>query len=264
MGFLWAAYRFSWSVMGFLFLGKNLWDWLQLLIIPLVLAFGALGINQVNMRTEREIAQRRYDQDQQIALDKQREDLLQSYLDRMSELLLDKKLRISQPDEEVRNIARVRTISTLIQLDAKRVGYVFAFLREAGLMNRSNLILSLDNANLANVKWDHSNLRKADLSGADLSGADLSGAKLNGAKLNGAKLNGANFLLANLSGADLRDADLSQANFRYADLSRTDLRYADLSRTDLRYADLRGARLKDAIIEKEKLSTEQRALAIWT
>ena len=52
----------------------------------------------------------------------------------MSELLLDKHLR-SSPNEEVRNVARVRTTTILFQLDARRIGYVFSFLREAGLMS---------------------------------------------------------------------------------------------------------------------------------
>ena len=71
---------------------KTLWDWLQLLIIPLVLAVGALLFNFANSSTEqkianqriledRQIAAQRYKNDQQIALDKQREDHLQVYLD---------------------------------------------------------------------------------------------------------------------------------------------------------------------------------------
>src|SRR5260370_34381068 len=123
--------------------GKTLWDWLQLLIIPLVLAVIALLFNHATTRTEQkiateryeqdkeiasrhyhqdqQIAARRYEDDQRIALDKQREDLLQTYLDRMSELLLEKNLRLSQPDTEVRNVARVRTITILFQLDARRI-----------------------------------------------------------------------------------------------------------------------------------------------
>jgi hypothetical protein len=87
--------------------------------------------------------QQRYEQNQEIASDKQREDLLQIYLDRMSELLLDKHLRTTQPDAEERNVAHVRTITILIQLDARRSGYVFAFLREAGLQDVSQPIVSL-------------------------------------------------------------------------------------------------------------------------
>src|SRR5205823_13572712 len=128
------------------FFNRTLWDWLQLLIVPLVLAVVALVFQLANTRTERQIAKQRYEQDQQIAkqryeqdqqiaLDKQHEDLLQVYLDRMSELLLKEKLRSSKVSDEVRNVARVRTITILFQLDARRIGLVFAFLRQAGLMS---------------------------------------------------------------------------------------------------------------------------------
>ena len=70
--------------------GKTLWDWLQLIIIPLALAVAALLFNIATSRTE-----------QRIALDKHRQDSLQTYLDHMSELLLDKHLRTPEPDAEV-------------------------------------------------------------------------------------------------------------------------------------------------------------------
>jgi hypothetical protein len=95
--------------------------------------------------------------------DNQREIALQAYIDKMSELLLEKGLGKSSPKDEVRTIARVRTITILFQLDARRIGYVFTFLQEAGLMSSeagSNIV---------------------SLSGADLSRANLSGANLKGA-----------------------------------------------------------------------------------
>jgi len=175
--------------------GKNLWDWLQLLIIPLVLAAIALLFNLANSRTERQIAKdrykqdqqiakQRYEQDQQIALDKQHEDLLQAYLDRISELLLKGSLRTSSSDE-VRNVARVRTITVLTQLNARRIGFVFTFLREAGLMSTTpdSSVVSLKNADLRVVKWGQASLSEANLSGADLVLAKLSGADLSGADL---------------------------------------------------------------------------------
>jgi hypothetical protein len=177
--------------------GKALWDWLQLLIIPLVLAVGALLFNFANSRTEQNIAAQRYKQDQQIALDKQREDLLHIYLDSISELLLNKKLRTTKPDAEVRIVARVRTITILFQLDARRIGYVFAFLREAGLMSTSSeSIVSLKQAYLNNINFSQAVIDEADLREAYISNANLSGAMLYGANLSGATL-----YAANLSGA---------------------------------------------------------------
>jgi hypothetical protein len=73
----------------------------------------------------------------------------------MSELLLKEKLRSSEDDAEVRNVARVRTITVLTQLEARRIGYVFAFLREAGLMSTTsnNSVVSLQMADFHAVNW---------------------------------------------------------------------------------------------------------------
>jgi uncharacterized protein YjbI with pentapeptide repeats len=236
--------------------GKALWDWLQLLIVPLALAVVALLFQLANTRTERQIALQRYDQDQQIALDKQHEDLLQAYLDHISELLLKESLHTS-PSEEVRNVARVRTITVLTQLDARRIGYVFAFLREAGLMSKTSdsSVVSLKDADLRAVKWDQATLSGANLSSATLSSATLSGANLSGANLSGANLSGATLSGATLSGVDLHGANLSQANLHGVDLSGVDLSGADLSGADLRGAYLSGAKLNGANLMAAKLSS---------
>src|SRR5579859_7635076 len=139
--FVGMAYRFGWSATGFL--QKSLWDWLQLLIMPLVLAIIVLLFQLSNTRTERQMTKQRYEHDQQmtkqrykhdqkIALEKQQEDLLQTYLDRLSELLLKDHLRPAL-SEQVRKIARVRTITVLARLDVRRVEYAFSFLWETGL-----------------------------------------------------------------------------------------------------------------------------------
>src|SRR6266567_125228 len=116
------AYLFKVDVAGLH--GKMLWDWLQLLIIPFALTIVAIWFNRVERRNE-----------QAIASDNQRENALQSYLDRMSELLLEKNLRVSKPNDEVRNVARARTLTILPQLDAKRKGSVMRFLSESHLLD---------------------------------------------------------------------------------------------------------------------------------
>src|SRR5260221_589126 len=236
IGLIFAEYWLNWDWTGFNeHIGprvpqyqptKTLWDWLQLLIIPLVLAVAALLFNRATTRTE-----------QTIALDKQREDLLQAYLDRMSELLLEKKLATS-PSEEASNVARVRTITLLFQLDARRIGYVFAFLREAGLMSAysDSSIVSLSQANL----------NKIDLSQANLSETNLSEANLSEANLSETNLSKANLSQANLIEADLRQADLRQANLRQANLSEADLSEADLSEANLIRTIVTEAQLKRA------------------
>jgi hypothetical protein len=242
--------------------GKTLWDWLQLLIIPAVLAVGGYLFNYTTSRTEREIAS-----------DRQREEALQAYIDKISELLLHEKLRELEPGyEEVRKIARVRTLTLLPRLDKERKRSVPQFLYESGLIEKDKQIIDLSGANLSGA-----NLFEADLSGANLRGANLfeanlyeaylreaylreanlSGANLRGAKLSRAILFVANLYEADLSGAILSGTNLFEADLSGADLSGAFLSRAFLSRANLGEANLRGADLSRADLRGAKVTFEQ-------
>ena len=254
VSFVVAAYRFGWSSTGFV--KKSLWDWLQLLIVPLMLAIIALVFQLANSRTERQIAKLRYEQDQSIALDKQREDLLQIYLDRMSELLLKEQLGSPESKDEIRKVARVRTITVLFQLDARRIGYVFAFLREAGLMSNkpNSSIVHLHQANLQKINLSEADLSESDFSEADLWGANLRKANLREANLKGATLWGATLDEAHLWGADLSGTELSGAHLTRAFLMKVNLSNATLWEADLRKAILSEACLRGAKLHEADLS----------
>jgi hypothetical protein len=208
--------------------GKALWDWLNLVGILAIPAEVAWYTVQQGKVSERENT------------DNQRHAVLQAYIDKMSELLLNghlaERTADGQPkpvDKQVRDVARVRTITVLVQLDARRVGYVFAFLREAELMSatKDDNAISLKNADLHAVNWSQADLRGADLRQANLSGAclqraDLRDANLRGANLRGANLSGAIFFskiwvsrgLASTIPFSTNFADLSEANLSGANL----------------------------------------------
>ncbi len=158
--------------------------------------------------------------------DNQRETALQAYIDKMSELLLKENLRESAEDSEVRQIARVRTITILRRLGADRKGSVLQFLHEAGLIGakvkddyRVRSIISLYKANLCGA-----NLGEAFLALADLSYTDLRGANLNQATLDAVNLD-----KTNLAEADLSESSMVAVSLREANLSGTNLRGADLT-----------------------------------
>jgi uncharacterized protein YjbI with pentapeptide repeats len=209
--------------------------------VPFALAITALFFQRTNIHTE-----------QQIALDKQREDLLQAYLDRMSDLLLKEKLRSSEVDAEVRNVARVRTITVMAQLDGRRIGHVFAFLREAGLISTTtpkDSVVDLRRANLGAVNWSHAYLSEAYLPEANLYKANLSEADLSAADLSEAYLLDADLSMAYLHYADLRGAGLTGANLTGADLTG-----AFLDGTNFSGANLTGAKLYLTKITPEQLA----------
>ena len=241
------AYRFQ--ITGTGFLSKAVWDWLQLFIVPLALAGVAYFFNRSTSSAEQANTQKRYENDQKIVAEKQKDELLQIYLDRMSELLLNNHLRTSKPDDEVRYIAQSRTLTILPQLDARHKCSIILFLYNAGLISTDKgSIIDLSNADLKSV-----NLSGATLNGINLSRTDLSGANLNVTFLAHADLRGANLNGANLSEAFLNEADLREITIREATMShgRT---FSYSGRTRLIGANLYGARLYRANLQGTDLT----------
>jgi hypothetical protein len=180
------------------------WEWLKALILPAVIAsLGTLGGAWFTRQRARDTA-------------------LQAYLDKMSELLIDKHIhREFRRYADTRVTARARTLAVLSQLDGKGKRTVLLFLREARLISKQQYVRE------GRVIYP----RLVGLRGADLSKARLRGAQL----VSTDRKEAISLEEAMLRGADLRDADLRGA----------DLRGADLRGADLRGADLRGAILSE-------------------
>ena len=305
------GYRFDWTGFnGNNKSGKTLWDWMQLLFIPLVLAIAGFWFNhrerkaaelraenerkaaELRSEGEREIEQQRAKTERDIAEDNQREAALQSYINEMSEILLEKKLRESTVTDEVRIIARVRTLTVLPRLDGKRKRNLLLFLFDAGLIDRKDQIVDVSDADFSEADLSGVNLRNANLEGANLSGvklgagnefelefgssiksmiktdlseaklveadlrrAELGGADLHGADLSGALLGRAYLGLANLSLANLHGADLSIDTF-IEDLEDSGASEQDISEligANLHSANLSGANLSEANLSQAEL-----------
>jgi uncharacterized protein YjbI with pentapeptide repeats len=239
-------------------------NWLELLVVPLVL----LGIGLLFQIQQSEVEQRRLEAAQHIEEQRAQDEALQTYLEQMGQMLLDKDrpLRQSKEGDEVQLLARARTVTILRRLDSARNRDILQFLREARLVpsNRYDIqehIVRLDNSNLSKADLRGANLDSFDLHGTDLSGADLRDARLPWSYLPYAKLNGADLRGAYLRGdpdqsgdADLSDADLSDANLSEADLSYDNLSNANLQGANLTDAVLRGTNLSNAKVTSEQLA----------
>ena len=245
---------------------KTLWDWMNLLLVPFILAGSVVLLQRSQQVTERERNEEHADLEHEIETDRQQEEALQAYFDRIIELVLKDKLSKFSP-EEVRNVARTRTLTVLRGLDARRKGLVILFLKDSGLIDREAVIdlsgadLSgafLASANLKRVNLSEANLSRAVLRGANLNRSYLSATNLSAADLSGANLGDADLFESNLNGADLSRSLLKEANFNSADLrgcrlNEADIREADLSGVNLNVSDLVGANLRGANLGGAKL-----------
>ncbi len=231
---------------------KTLWDWLQLLFIPTVLALGGLFLTQAQDERQRVVEEQRA-----------QDAALQAFIDEIGSLLVDEDLRDAR-SEDARSVARARTFTILERLvpptevrkDARAPGKgkgtsedaantapdrrksILQFLYESELISKENPVVSLRGANLREASLRGLSLSNADLSGADLFGADMRG--LGGEQSEGVDLSGTNLSGTELSAAALEKADLSGANLSGAVLGSA-LCDADLSNADLSNADLRRA-----------------------
>jgi hypothetical protein len=214
---------------------KTLWDWLTVVLISGVIAFGGL------LYTIHQAKQQRDLQNQQ-----ENESALQAYLDQMGRLMLDEDTPLpeSKKDNAVQTLARMRTVTTLKMLDAEQNESITTFLKESGLVDFQRPGAEAETV----LRLDHADLKGVDLKNSDVSGFDLRYTNLRGAKLGNARLD-----IAKLSFADLYGADLTGAVLR-----DTDLVFANLNDADLRGANLSGADLRGANLEKAKnLTVEQ-------
>jgi hypothetical protein len=226
---------------------KTLWDWLHLtavLGVPLTLANLGYLVKLV---------------EQEQAENTLQEEVLQHYLDRVSNLVIEKNLlAIAAKDapttEETElldvsvDIIRALTLSTLRRLsDGSRKASVVRLLVEAGLIQR--LGVSLQDANLRFANLDGANLNQSNLSGADLYKANLRFANLDGANLNQSNLSGASFGFTSLKGASFEGANLSDASFDFF----VNLNGAILTVSNLNGAKLDGAKLNGASLDGANL-----------
>jgi uncharacterized protein YjbI with pentapeptide repeats len=263
--------------------GKTLWDWIGVagsIAVPILLVYLANRLQASQQRQAEEAA---------------KEEVLQTYFDRLSELLIDKNLiaiasknqspiiqakelntvidllkdKATNEEKELiaaaKDVVRARTLSVLQRLekDSARKSRIIQFLIDTEITNKLQLNLSgailsgaiLNRAELSGAILSDTELTEAELSDAHLTKAELGGANLSGANLIRAELSGANLYRANLSEATLIKAELTKAELSGANLIRAILQQVNLSEAYLVEAKLSGADLRLANLSKAYLNS---------
>lgn len=248
---------------------KTSWEWMELLLVPMFFAGGAFYLESRIEKRQELASEERYKQESQIADERSKQETLASYFEQMKELLLDRQLRESEEDSEVRSVARAVTTTTTQNLGSEQNALLVNFLRESNLIQKDNEITRQPKDATKSL------LSGIELSDTDLGGVDLSEADLSEAFLINTDLRGTFFVDTNLRRAVLIDADLSEPGFypntlkepewrltndlnetdwsSAANLSRADLSKANLSGSNLNRATLRGAGLQEAVLFEANL-----------
>lgn len=214
------AYRWSWTGFGAFVSpphpkdtdyqrAKTLWDWLQLVIVPLAVAVVGVWLNRRDQDRTRELRQQ-FEYELELARRQEKEAALEAYLNRMSDLITQHRLMV-RPDKDVVVLGRTLTLAALPRVGAYRKRVIVRFLYEAGLIHKAHAVISLAGADLSEADLTRMDLHDADLQEVNLTRAILRAANLTGADLHHADLTDAKLNDAHLDGARISDEQLRQA-----------------------------------------------------
>lgn len=235
--------------------GKRPWDWLQLLLIPFVLAFVAYAFNSYQASTS-----------QQIEEKSKQEQVVDNYLNQMSTILLQYHLHDSKPGDPIRALAQAFTLTALDRLDSEHKNMIILFLYRADLLkyhyykhNETECgdpkvlkkqfpdekpIITLSQGHIEGVTINNLGLSCIDLHNMEMEGANFSESDLNRADLGLSFAMNADFsytsmIAANLYFLDLENANLQEAHLQFANMEGICLSHARLDGANLQHADLK-------------------------
>jgi uncharacterized protein YjbI with pentapeptide repeats len=220
---------------------KTLFDWLDLLIIPLSL--GLLG--WLYKEAEKSQAER-------SEKEKSRNESLNSFFNVITDLQQKNDLS-GNPSNQAKAMAKTRINMTLSQLDGARKGQVLQFLYESDLIDVSPKL------KLLGANFNEAILDQIVLGGSEIRGAFFKNTSIKDANLNGIIFNSCNLENANLSGSLVVNSNFAYTNLRNSKMKNMDLTTVEFEGADLTKADLRGSKIKqsqlDSIFNKEGILT---------
>ena len=191
--------KFEWGTRD-----KTFWDWMELLIVPVMLALGVMYLEKSQSAKQDALEASRIEEARRIEDERHKVGILNDYRRAITELVKDSGLLSDTPDNGVVEAAEAITGATLPQLEGAQKGALLSFLFHSKLVghpDRPDAVVSLLNADLTGAVLTDANLSSARLYDADMSGADFTNATLFGTHFNS-------------------DTGLVDANFRGAVLLR--------------------------------------------
>lgn len=235
------------------FSGKTLWDWLELLVVPTSLGFGAYWLDhQARLREAHaeELQKKQHINRLILQMASPKNEFALEALRQLTALtsLQDGVLRNCNLSGADLNDADLRN-ANLEGADLSRTRLINATLSGANLENAILFRATLNGTDFGKANLSYIDFKMRDLSltkRVNLEGSNLSYANLTKSDLSITTLNNVNFSWAILEKTDLKDARLLWANFESANLTGANLAKANLREANLKLAILKDANLSDA------------------
>jgi len=209
---------------------KKLWDWLDLLIVPISIA----TIGWIYKEYEKS-------KDEKKDFENKQNETLDSYFRVISDLIIKSNLLDIDLNKESKIIARTRTIVAIESLSDERKGQVLQFLHESKLINKD--IIELLGANF----------KSAEVSGIVLKDTIIKGVYFCNSKFIRTYLDRSVFSACDFTFTDFTDSSMRNTDLSYTKLINCKLVNIDLTTVEFEGADLTGADLTGSTILQKQL-----------
>ena len=113
---------------------KRLWDWMDLLVIPVALGLIAYFLYRSEKRRQELMALKKLRMEMSMADERSQELALTKYFEKMTELILERDLKNADEDSDVNIVAKTLTHVLLIRLNKRRKAMVVKYLYKTGLL----------------------------------------------------------------------------------------------------------------------------------
>jgi len=209
---------------------KSLWDWMELLIIPVALGIAGWALNNAEKSNS-------YKKESERA----QNEIIDSFIKIFTQLILDKNLT-KDSDIQIKIIARTRIMFALNNIDRSRKRQILQFIYESGLIfNKPTL--NLNGANINNANLDEILLTNAEIRGAyfintsmkktNLEESIFIGCDFTNANFTNSKVKNLDLSYTNLTGVKLKNMDLTSVNFLGAIFKNTKLNNSKLTEAQI-------------------------------
>ena len=223
---IWFGFRFSTTNdLGFSI--RTLWDWLELLLIPIFLTTGAWIVSYFDKKTSLETEK-----------ENQMQKILDAFIDKISSFYLKEEITCtSKLSSGLEKVLRTQVLSALRQLDPNRKAELLQIIYEMNFIQNEPKI-SLHGANFNNI-----NLVSAPLGNSTIKGASFVDANFRNSNLENSVFIGSDFTNADFRGSDLKNTDFSYSNLKGVNfsnciLTETCLKYPEYSSNKFQWGGL--------------------------
>jgi uncharacterized protein YjbI with pentapeptide repeats len=229
------------------FQDKTVWDFLELLIVPALIAVSVAYLSIQERKNELIQTEKNNALQRELTDIRLQEERIENYLQKMTDLLTEKSLNRSKAHDPSRVAARSLTGWILARIHHPRRGFILSFLYEAGLLTTHDPKIVAKNINLSQVYLPNTDLNNINLSGAILVKSNFMWSNLKNSNFSHALINESSFF----------ETDFTNCNFKEANLSGAKMKLCNFTNVDFSNANLRGAVLSMANLTNAKISQEQ-------